>query len=167
MISMPLRTRIACLSVAVALGACTKNEVACTLIGCSSFVEASAGPLAATYAADLPITAELCLDGGVCRSFTVSAPVPPAATASCELVANGAPYDGTDCVVEPDGNVVLTVMLPPSGNYEGSHVVRLRVLDASATELTSLTRDVVITGATPNGPACDPVCYQTSVDFAP
>ena len=147
---------VASLVVGVILCACVAPPVpdgpvmACTLIGCESQVVFELGDLTdilsgATY------EIEACVDG-TCESASVE--VPPA-----QGQAMGAGMSGS-LLVDPQQDLVSFRL--SGGDYGGMHTVSLTLLgpDGQRIEIES---DTGFERGQPNGPGCEPICWQAIV----
>ena len=124
--------------------------MACTLIGCESQVVFEVGGVTdimsgATY------EVEACIDGA-CESATVD--IPPA-----QGQAMGAGVGG-ELMLDPAQDVV--VLRLSAGDYSGMHTVSLALTgpDGQRVEVES---DTEFERAQPNGPGCEPICWQATV----
>jgi hypothetical protein len=124
--------------------------MACTLIGCESQVVFEVGGATDILSGET-YEVEACIDGD-CTSATVE--VPPA-----QGGAMGAGLSDS-LVVDPQQDLV-TVRLS-GGDYSGMHTVSLTLTgpDGQRTEIES---DTEFERSQPNGPGCEPVCWQATV----
>ena len=124
--------------------------MACTLIGCESQVVFELGDITdirsgATY------EVEACVDG-TCESTSVE--VPPA-----QGGAMGAGMNGS-LLVDPQQDLV-SVRLGP-GDYSGLHTVSLTLVAPNG-QLIEIESDTEFERSQPNGPGCEPICWQAIV----
>lgn len=147
---------LAGLVLGVILSACVAPPVpdgpfiACTLIGCESQVAFEIGD-ATDIVSGATYEVEACIDGQ-CESATVV--VPPAQGA-----AIGAGVSGS-LVLDPQQDIVTVRLI--GGDYSGMHTLSLTLTgpDGQRTEIES---DTEFERSQPNGPGCEPVCWQATV----
>lgn len=117
--------------------------VACTLIGCESQVTFE---LSVDLAPGTTYEVEACIDGD-CASATVEVPQAGLATSGRFTV--------------DAGRDALTLRLP-DGDYGGAHGVTLSVAGSDGV-LVTVQNEVEFERLQPNGPRCEPVCWQATV----
>jgi hypothetical protein len=118
--------------------------LACTAIGCNSQLTFELGTeLERGERYDL----EACIDGD-CDAATVE--IPPSGFAT-----SGA------FTVDADRNAVTVTLL--GEDYSGAHDVSLTVVDARAQDIVRVADTIEFDRAQPNGPGCEPVCWQATV----
>jgi hypothetical protein len=114
---------------------CTRTDGDCTLIGCTSSVQADVTAVVSPHEASLPLSVEMCFDGSVCDTFAV------------ESIS---------------GSVVLELSI--SGDTKaGDYPLDVTISDDMGTELAQESETVSITVTAPNGEDCGPVCAQGNV----
>ena len=145
----------ASVAIGVILAACVAPPVpagpvfACTQIGCESQVVFEVGELTdivsgATY------EVEACIDGA-CQAATVE--VPPAQGQAMAAGMSGSLF------VDPAQDLVSVTL---GGDFSGMHTVSLTLVapDGQRTEIES---DTEFQRSQPNGPGCEPTCWQAIV----
>lgn len=145
---------LAGLALGVILAACVAPPVpdgpvlACTLIGCESQVVFEVGT---DIVSGETYEVEACIDG-LCESATVA--VPPA-----QGQAMGAGLSGS-LMLDPQQDLV-TLRLA-GADYSGRHTVSLTLAGPDG-QLTEMAAETEFERSQPNGPGCEPVCWQAIV----
>lgn len=117
--------------------------IACTLIGCESQIEFElGGDLLRGEAYDI----EACLDGD-CTSETVQVP-------DSGFVMGGA------FTLDAERDTVIVRLI--GGDYSGSHTVSLSV-SGEGGAVADVETETEFERSQPNGPGCEPVCWQATV----
>lgn len=141
------------------------DEARCTLVGCTHAVLLSLGPLLEDHAAALPLSLEGSVAGAAfAATLDLGSPGEPAChtsaggTACCPVTA-GAP--DLECSAAPGFDVRLIRRVEAPAAHEGAVLpfsVTVRAADGAPLEAWDGT--VVLSAFQPNGPGCEPVCYQ-------
>jgi hypothetical protein len=128
---------------AIVLGGCM-----CTQIGCANQVHFELG---ADLVADMQYRIELCV-ASACDSAQLTAGHPPD-----ETVADG------DLYLDVERDRIGTTL--PDGDVSGTLQLSLRVVDGDGNVLADHV-DVgeFFTSSQPNGPVCEPTCWNASVE---
>jgi hypothetical protein len=145
---------LACLALGIMLAACVAPPVpdgpvmACTLIGCESQVVFEIGT---DIVSGTTYEVEACIDG-LCESATVA--VPPA-----QGQAMGAGVSGS-LTLDPQQDLVTFRL--SGDDYSGMHAVSLTLAGPDG-QLTEMAAETEFERSQPNGPGCEPVCWQALV----
>lgn len=141
----------------------------CTLVGCDDAVFVTFVDLLAEHAGALPLTVELTMDGH------------PATTAEIYLgtksgggcwqngegvacCSSSPPADEFDCIPEVNGDLRIT--LHPEVVFDQAvHGVGATVRGADGAVLLSDEGVAILHENQPNGPMCEPTCYQGGVEL--
>lgn len=146
---------LACLAFLVILAGCVAPVVPdppgliCTQIGCETQVVFELGADAIVSGATYEV--EACIDGR-CESATVAVP-------RAQGGAMGAGVSGSLVLDAQQDAVAFTL---GDGDYSGMHEVSLTLVgpDGQRTEVVS---DTEFERGQPNGPGCEPICWQATV----
>lgn len=161
--------RLAASALVITIAACSdpsrvtavsEQEHRCTLVGCDDTLVATLeGFLEAE--AHLPITFHVCLDDRPCEMFWVGmSPAGPV----CSL-QNPKSALIEDCWVS-DGRMTFLLSIDPEGAFDkAEHAVRLNATTQGGAAVFSDEQTGMLTKRQPNGPACEPTCYQGGVSF--
>ena len=120
----------------------------CTMIGCDSQVVFK---LTADLVSAATYQVEACIDGA-CESASVR--IPPRDGAAVGVGSNDA------FTIDPTTDVVAFVL--DGGDYSGPHQVSLRVAGDDL-EPIEVAAETEFERSQPNGPNCEPVCWQATV----
>jgi hypothetical protein len=143
----------------------------CTLVGCSDVVIVRFVDLLSNHAAALPLSATLVLD-----ETTITANVAlgrpggegcfggAMGTACCVL---DPPGEDSECVALVEGDLQVLLPVPAEGAFDGAkHGVVATVQGADGETLFTAAGSTHLRMNQPNGPECEPTCYQGGVEFA-
>jgi hypothetical protein len=138
----------------------------CTDVGCESMVGARLSDILTRYAADMPLTIQLCLDGA-CVTATVSA---AGANNTCAQGLSG-PICCDLADASPAGSCEIQthdvfISLPVDGDEGSAHTVAATVQSQGGQVLFSGQKTATLGGGfSPNGVECGPTCYSGTVTF--
>ncbi|MEO7330698.1 MAG: hypothetical protein ABI193_19135 [Minicystis sp.] len=134
------------LSLPLTLAGC--GSFSCTELGCADQLNVTLKGFASTYAADLPLTINLAVDGDSALDATVDG-------VTC-----------TSCDLAGDGSVSLQIGVAFAN--EDGHAVHVLVKGKDGKTLFDESKPLTITSSEPNGSGCGPTCHQpNAVSFAP
>jgi hypothetical protein len=131
----------------IANWACT----ACTEVGCADGPRITINGFVPAVEASLPVTVHACMDNA-CKDFEIEAV--PGSDPQCKQAP-------APCSVE-GGSLLLN---PPLGGGADKIAVSVRVTDSNGTVLLEKSQTMNIAESTPNGPSCEPTCYNGSAVF--
>lgn len=126
----------------------------CTEVGCESGVTVVLTKLAQIHASKLPIALHACLDDGSCVDATVTA-------SACTSVGMA------DCTVAADGSLEISIYMKAEPASGDGHTVHVTLEDNAGTAFFDATQPVSMKSFEPNGPDCEPTCYQGTTTLAP
>ena len=136
---------------------------ACTMVDCRSGVAIDLGKPGLRYAASLPLAIHVCFDAS-CDDVVLA---DDRGHLTCGGTPGGAPDQLTACFVSDSGSVEIDIGRIDTRYYGdgASHTMAVSFRDAAGHVVHEAARSVVLPAVHPNGPSCDPVCYQASVSL--
>lgn len=141
----------------------------CTLVGCSDVVVVDAEDLLARYGAGVPLTVEVTMDG---ETVTATIDLGAAPQKGCWQNDSGIaccsldpPGDDFDCI--PQAKEGLQMMLHVKTNVfdKAEHTVSIVVRASDGGVLFMDQQTTTLHMYQPNGPKCEPTCYEGGVHF--
>lgn len=143
-----------------AVSGCNVN-MGCTEVGCADAARVSLTGIVDKYAASLPLTIKLCVDGGSCitAALTKENGVP-----TCTVSSGVSP---SGCAITPSGAIDIDVGLDSKAAAKTAVTLSALVTDGTSAKLFEADKSVTLASVEPNGPNCEPTCHQGSVSFTP
>ncbi len=141
----------------------------CTLVGCDDVVLVRFRDLLALHANALPLTAEVSMDGQTTTAeIALGAPGAEGCvhseegTACCVLDPSGSEFD---CWPEVNGDLRLMLHVTQGVFDEALHDVSATVRGNDGAVLLDAQSTAELHMHQPNGPMCEPTCFQGGVQF--
>lgn len=143
---------------AAGLACCSDEDRPCTNVGCSDGVTIDLGSRA-SLGAPGNLNAHVCIDD-VCNDAILT-------SGGCETEGAGRdePPPLTFLCASPSDLKIQASSSSPIG--PGSHTISVSVNNAAGAILLMGSQTLGLSGARPNGPGCEPICYQGDVSFKP
>lgn len=143
----------------------------CNLVGCGDLVSVTFVDLLADHGGALPFTVELKMDGQIVSTTEVSLGTTPGGgcwqtEGGVACCSSSPPADEFECIPEVNGDLRMRLHVGPEGAFDHAvHAVGATVWGADGAVLLEDESVAVLHMHQPNGPMCEPTCFQGGVQL--